>query len=427
MNIEVSRATINQTFQADDKYTQNQDNEIKVAAMANVVDLIQNGEFTVVDNSDTLSSKTKYAEIKGTVNVNGVPYDITMDVRKTDNGKKLFIHSLSTNQQQTTNKKSGVVYNGTDQKVRQQYPKVYDILDRIGKATNTKFKFVETIYDPSGQEAGFANGQYDPASDSIEIALDTFNPFMVVAKHEITHMLKKENPKLYNKYKRYVLKAMKQNGTYENEYGRMAALYENRGLNIDKNAIEDELVADATELFLTDENAINNFVAENKTLGQKILDVLRKLISKIEDILEVSGFTEGWLNTEQLREAERLWVNALNSVAETEQKMDDKTGKKLSLSDIESTILTNHNEYKNNKEALKLATEAIKDLQKVQFSISSTGREVDRDRAGIRTIADGISREFINKGYIELKGRKINNLEDLAVISQVLEIQDMKQ
>ena len=57
---------------------------------------------------------------------------------------------------------------------------------------------------------------------------------MVVAKHEITHMLEKENPKLYNEYKGYVLEAMKQNGTYENEYGRMAALYESRGLKIDK-------------------------------------------------------------------------------------------------------------------------------------------------------------------------------------------------
>ncbi|NLD50676.1 MAG: hypothetical protein GX660_26335 [Clostridiaceae bacterium] len=72
-------------------------------------------------------------------------------------------------------------------------------------------------------------------------------------------------------------------------------------------------------------------VAENKTLGQKILDVLRKLISKIEDILEVSGFTEGWLNTDQLSEAEKLWVNALSSVMETDQRTDSKADKKQSL------------------------------------------------------------------------------------------------
>ena len=51
-------------------------------------------------------------------------------LERTDNGKKLFVHSLSTNQQQVVNKKSGVIYNGVDDKVRQQYPKVYDILDR---------------------------------------------------------------------------------------------------------------------------------------------------------------------------------------------------------------------------------------------------------------------------------------------------------
>ena len=333
MNIEVSRATINQTFQADEKYTKNKDNEIKVAAMANMADLIQNGEFTVIDDSDTPSSKKTYAKITGTVNINSTPYEITMDIRRTDSGRKLFVHSL-----QVASKKSGVMYNGIDNRVRQQYPKVYDILDRIGKATNTKFKFVETIYDPSGQEAGFANGQYDPATDSIEIALDTFNPFMVVAKHEITHMLQKENPKLYREYKNYVLSAMKENGSYDREFGRMAALYESRGLSIDKNAIEDELVADATELFLTDENAINSLVAENKTLGQKILDVLRKFIKKIEDIFEVSGFTEGWLNTEQLREAERLWVNALNSVAENNESASTEGKASYSLNKGENNL-----------------------------------------------------------------------------------------
>jgi hypothetical protein len=336
MNIEVSRATINQTFQADYKYAKNRDNEIKVAAMANIVNLIQNGKIEILDNPKTPSSKVKYAEIKGTVNINGIPYEITMDIRRTDNGRKLFVHSLSTNYQQVTGKTSGVIYNGVDNRVRQQYPKVYDILDRMGKATNTKFKFVDTIYDPTGQMPGFANGQYDPTTDSIEIALDTFNPFMVVAKHEITHMLEKESPKLYKEYKGYVLEAMKENGTYDVQYERMAELYKSKGLEVDKNAIEDELVADATELFLTDENAINSLVAENKTLGQKILDVLRKLIEKIEDILEVARFTEGWMNTEQLRQAEKLWVNALSSVAEKQSVSTSKqAGIKNSLKDNE--------------------------------------------------------------------------------------------
>ena len=515
MNIEVSRATINQTFQADDKYIKNQDNEIKVAAMANMVDLVQNGEFTVIDNSDTPSSKKTYANITGTVNINGVPYEITMDIRRTDNGRKLFVHSLSTNYQQVVSKKSGVVYNGVDNRVRQQYPKVYDILDRIGKATNTKFKFVETIYDPSGQEAGFANGQYDPTTDSIEIALDTFNPFMVVAKHELTHVLEKESPKLYKEYKDYVLQAMKENGTYQAKYDDMVKLYENAGQSIDKNGIEDELVADATELFLTDEKAINELVAENKTLGQKILDVLRKLIDKIEDTLKVSGFTEGWLNTEQLREAERLWVNALNSVSETEKKSNSKTDKKQSLKDnpfneksyhpfketdkweeqferrtkwlrekvdgiktgkfkgsfgmyatvtpsikdgkyqitvfdkndtpmmdaqrntvdeiaeflqedgfifpeqitkyslknIENALVANHDVYRKDKSSLKMASEALYDLNRVRYST--------KDNSGIVTIADGLTRDFITTGYVNFNGRKFKSFEDLAQIMQI--------
>ena len=46
-------------------------------------------------------------------------------------------------------------------------------------------------------------------------------------------MLEKENPKLYNEYKGYVLEAMKQNG-HEMERITNGALYEReRGLNIE--------------------------------------------------------------------------------------------------------------------------------------------------------------------------------------------------
>lgn len=424
MNVEISRATINQTFQADDKYMKNQDNEIKVAAMANVVDLIQNGSFEVVNEVETPSSKVKYAEIRGTVNVNGIPYEIMMDVRRTDNGKKLFVHSLSTNNQQVVNnsinKKNGVISSDIGERVRAEAPEVYTALNKLGSATKMKIKLVETIYDPSGTTPGFANGQYDPSTNTIEIALDSDNPTLVVAKHEITHVLQKESPELYQEYKDYVLGAMQENGTYQNEFNRMAALYRANGLEIDKDGIEDEIAADATERFLTDEAAINDLAANNPTLGQKILDILKAFIAKVENAI---GKTANWLNAEQLKRAEELWVNALNDVAENKnQATGDKNSVKYSLEgyndiELENMILANHSEYNNNKEALKLAREAIRDLSEVKYSISDKRGKVAG--SGIRTIADGISREFINKGYIELKGRKIRNNEELAVLAQV--------
>ena len=78
MNIRrLSRATINKpSRRMKNKFEEPRTMKFKVAAMANVVDLNSKEWRIYVDNSDTPSSKTKgYAEIKGTVNVNSVPYD----------------------------------------------------------------------------------------------------------------------------------------------------------------------------------------------------------------------------------------------------------------------------------------------------------------------------------------------------------------
>lgn len=340
--IEISRATVNQTFQIDEKYAQASDNEIKVAAMSNIVDLIQNGTMEVVNKSETPSSKVTFANIKSTLTIEGVPYSITLDVRRTDNGSKYFVHSLHTEVQETLNKPSGIINNGVQNIVKQNDPVTYDILDRIGQATGIKIRFVSTIYDPASNEPGFANGQYDPSSNTLEIALDTNNPYMVVAKHEITHMLQQQSPKLYREYKEFVISTMQEASKegYEARFNSIKSLHERAGLEISKREIEDEIVADATELFLTNQDAINALAKENPTLGQKILDIIREFIKKVDDAIQ--GTTSKLMSIEQLRTAEQLWVNALNdvienkhgNVAEGEAAVTAEQGKQYSLKDF---------------------------------------------------------------------------------------------
>lgn len=317
--IEVSRATVNQTFQVDEKYAQASDNEIKVAAMSNIVDLIQNGTVEVVDKSETPSSKTTYANLTGTITIDNVPYSITLDVRRTDNGSKYFVHSLHTEVQETINKPSGIINNGVQNIVKQNDPVTYDILDRIGQATGIKIRFVQSIDSPDGTRTDIANGQYDPSTKTLDLSMKSENPLLVVAKHEITHMLQQQSPKLYREYKDFVISTMQEASKegYEARFNSIKSLHERAGLEISKREIEDEIVADATELFLTNQDAINALAKENPTLGQKILDIIREFIKKVDDAIQ--GTTSKLMSIEQLRTAEQLWVNALNDVIENKQ------------------------------------------------------------------------------------------------------------
>ncbi|NYB72519.1 hypothetical protein HZF24_00020 [Sedimentibacter hydroxybenzoicus DSM 7310] len=319
--IEVSRATINQTFGADERFRKAADNEIKIAAMENIVPLIENGEMQIIDSEGKPSSKVPYANIAGAVEVNGIPYTVNLEVRRTDNGNKMFVHSIKT--EDVANKKSGMINNGHERNID---PVAYRIMDRIGQATGIKIAVVPNIASPDGTNQDFANGQYDAKTNTLEISTLSSNPVMVVAKHEITHMLQQKSPKLYKEYKDYIINSMKEAGTYDGVYDEYELRHRTAGLDLSESQIQDEIVADATETFLTDRSAIEKLVNKNRTLGQKILDAIREFIGKVDEA--VRGVTSGWMGVEQLRTAERMWVEALNSVAE---KQKEALGERLQL------------------------------------------------------------------------------------------------
>ena len=162
-----------------------------------------------------------------------------------------------------------------------------------------------------------------------------------VAKHEITH-LQVQSPKLYEEYKTYVIDSMKQNDSkeYENAFNNIKDLHRINGIKISDSAIEDEIVADATDRFLTDENSIKELAKSNPKLGQKILDIIREFIKTVQD--SVQGISK-LLNVEQLNKAEQLWVNALNDAIENKKVVEVQK---------EAAIAKNSLKEKTNKKIL---------------------------------------------------------------------------
>ena len=86
------------------------------------------------------------------------------------------------------------------------------------------------------------------------------------------------------------------------------------------------------------------------------------------------------------------------------------------------TIDTVKRFYDNKEEGLKVAEETIKDLQEREnsYALSSRAGKMDWDRgnSGIRTLGLGISAEYIQKGFIDFRGKTVESPEQLALLAQ---------
>ena len=87
------------------------------------------------------------------------------------------------------------------------------------------------------------------------------------------------------------------------------------------------------------------------------------------------------------------------------------------------TIDTVKRFYANKEEGFKVAEETVKDLQEREnsYTLSSRAGKMDWDRgnSGIRTLGLGISAEYIQKGFIDFRGKTIESPEQLALLAQV--------
>ena len=191
---------------------------------------------------------------------------------------------------------------------------VVKTLKAFARVFNVDIELLDTL-DVEGNKSA-ANGYYDPETNKIYLAADSDNPLMTVLKHEVTHHIKKVSPKQYKALKDYVMKAYYDNSSEalnaEIEIRIEAALED--GVTLTRDEAMDEIVADATEKFLTDRDTIDALVRENRSLAETILNAIRDVLRKVEEALrgvEIEGIHSWFMNADQLKQAEKMWVEAL--------------------------------------------------------------------------------------------------------------------
>lgn len=149
---------------------------------------------------------------------------------------------------------------------------------RISSAVGREVVFFDAGADAAG---GIENGHFDPEDGRIYINAQSKNPAAQIISHELTHSI--EGGGSYGDLQRLVLRRIQQDGgDLQTLRQQKAELYARHGKELKASEVDAEIVAEYVEKhLLTDEQSIREMVRQDRTLGQRILDFIDRLLAKL--------------------------------------------------------------------------------------------------------------------------------------------------
>ena len=210
-----------------------------------------------------------------------------------------------------------------------------ELFTKLAERAKVHIRLVSSI------AGGKANGSYDPETGVILIAADSDNKFITVFKHELTHHLKNTSPEMYQKLEDFVFKRW-YDGDPEKMEARVQEYQKRYGFRPDE--AREEIIADASEAFFTDQGAINDAVTFNEKMARAIHDGIKSLLDTFLDLVDTDrradkGYGDFLGDLDILRDAEKMWLEALNESvgrrngsAEGGTFIDSSTGENVQFS-----------------------------------------------------------------------------------------------
>lgn len=184
----------------------------------------------------------------------------------------------------------------------------------------------------------------------------------------------------------------------------------------DKGADIESMYADAVEHIKTaDASKVDNW----RTLPE---NHHRQELVKLYDN-DINAYADKVYGSEINRKG-KLYQNIKNKVSDLIKEdirfsIDASDSSEYNVDNIKTALKERFNEYGEDEKNLGIAAEVIENVAKIHWASGNNNVPMRRNNSGIRTIAKGISEQFINKGYIDFRGRQVNNPEDVAVMMQV--------
>lgn len=185
----------------------------------------------------------------------------------------------------------------------------------LAKSFGVEISLEENIKDSEDKEV---NGYYK--NGTIHISMRSDSPVVDVLKHEVTHHIQVNSPRQYAAFKKYVLDEFYNSNLaeYENKLNK----YMNDYKDISRAEAEDELLADATDVFWKGdadaETAVKTLIEKNRSLGETILKAIKSTVDKLNTLSKnvinaLKGEYRGkWLEELGILEkAQEMWTEAL--------------------------------------------------------------------------------------------------------------------
>lgn len=186
------------------------------------------------------------------------------------------------------------------------------VAEHVGKMTGLTINIIEG--DGGNVRASYGRGQITLSADSDNMLGDL--------SHELTHFIREYSPSAYEAYTSIVSEAeMKATGrSWENLVEDYINDYADAGQELTRQQAIEELVSDAAEKFLNDEEFINSVVKKDRNLAQRIVDFLTDVIDAIKELIRKGSSTAAAQNLEEdlklYEEARDTWMYGLDKAGE---------------------------------------------------------------------------------------------------------------
>ena len=265
---------------------------------------------------------------------------------------------------------------------RETISRAQSIADTLGR---------DIVFYSSG--SAVENGYRDMSTGRIYINAQSKNPTMQIIAHELTHSI--EESSSYDRLKKLVLgRIQQQGGDLDALRQAKAELYARHSVALEgEESIDAEIVAEYIEKnLLTDEESIISLVSEDRTLGQRILDFIDRILARLgnEDAQERAFLTR----------AREYYAKALEETPRTEP---ERTGTDDYLTDLREQLRSGEI---TDEEFDRLFDEYYRGGSEGQFSIERTTDnrpfvEVEQDiLAGVpeadwvKTVKENLKKKF---------------------------------
>lgn len=293
------------------------------------------------------------------------------------------------------------------------------IMDAIGKEFGISF----IVFDRLKDDGAELNGMQLSGTNKILVSLDADGKlYLRTAGHECFHLIEEWNPSEAEKLTEKVIGYLKNTDGYD--YSARVTEYANR-YGVDANTadglklIHSEMAADSMFDVFSNEKFVKDLVEKNRTLAQKLKDVLQKFLQQLRNMMnsfkdsaEMNALRE---QTEVLEEIRSSFHNALR-VASTEMQSSLKNEQKNTASRKNITEKAgNGTQFNENRKSLK-----IKYTNGYEEQVISA-RELTNEKA-IDYLIKAKKGELLGSSYIPVRKDTPQVIVDtLAEINQTIE------